>query len=376
MHYLDNAATTLMEPQLAKLCYDTMLKVYGNPSSLYKPGMEAERAMNHARAQVAATLGVTASEIYFTACGSESDNIALQGAAERTKNWAKNIVVTGFEHPAVYRTLELLADRGWEVRTIQPKADGHIDEEEFLAAVDKQTGLVAFMFVNNEIGTLLNPVALAKKIRAKNPRASIHVDGVQGWCKHPLKLSGGEIDSFALSGHKMHCPKGIGALYLRKNYRIGPVYGGGGQEKGLRPGTENVPYIVTLGAAAEQYGKTIQPRLVAAQQLNSLLREELAKREGILINSPEDASPYVLNFSIPGVRSETMLHFLESKEVYVSSGSACSKGAASHTLTAMGLPAARIDGALRVSFCDDTTKEDLFALLEGLDEGLATLQRR
>ena len=376
MHYLDNAATTLVEPQLAKLCYDTMLKVYGNPSSLYKPGMEAERAMNHARAQVAATLGVTASEIYFTACGSESDNIALQGAAERTKNWAKNIVVTGFEHPAVYRTLELLADRGWEVRTIQPKADGHIDEEEFLAAVDKQTGLVAFMFVNNEIGTLLNPVALAKKIRAKNPRASIHVDGVQGWCKHPLKLSGGEIDSFALSGHKMHCPKGIGALYLRKNYRIGPVYGGGGQEKGLRPGTENVPYIVTLGAAAEQYGKTIQPRLVAAQQLNSLLREELAKREGIRINSPEDASPYVLNFSIPGVRSETMLHFLESKEVYVSSGSACSKGAASHTLTAMGLPAARIDGALRVSFCDDTTKEDLFALLEGLDEGLATLQRR
>ena len=376
MHYLDNAATTLVEPQLAKLCYDTMLKVYGNPSSLYKPGMEAERAMNHARAQVAATLGVTASEIYFTACGSESDNIALQGAAERTKNWAKNIVVTGFEHPAVYRTLELLADRGWEVRTIQPKADGHIDEEEFLAAVDKQTGLVAFMFVNNEIGTLLNPVALAKKIRAKNPRASIHVDGVQGWCKHPLKLSGGEIDSFALSGHKMHCPKGIGALYLRKNYRIGPVYGGGGQEKGLRPGTENVPYIVTLGAAAEQYGKTIQPRLVAAQQLNSLLREELAKREGIRINSPEDASPYVLNFSIPGVRSETMLHFLESKEVYVSSGSACSKGAASHTLTAMGLPAARIDGALRVSFCDDTTKEDLFALLEGLDKGLATLQRR
>ena len=376
MHYLDNAATTLVEPQLAKLCYDTMLKVYGNPSSLYKPGMEAERAMNHARAQVAATLGVTASEIYFTACGSESDNIALQGAAERTKNWAKNIVVTGFEHPAVYRTLELLADRGWEVRTIQPKADGHIDEEEFLAAVDKQTGLVAFMFVNNEIGTLLNPVALAKKIRAKNPRASIHVDGVQGWCKHPLRLLGGEIDSFALSGHKMHCPKGIGALYLRKNYRIGPVYGGGGQEKGLRPGTENVPYIVTLGAAAEQYGKTIQPRLVAAQQLNSLLREELAKREGIRINSPEDASPYVLNFSIPGVRSETMLHFLESKEVYVSSGSACSKGAASHTLTAMGLPAARIDGALRVSFCDDTTKEDLFALLEGLDEGLATLQRR
>ncbi len=376
MHYLDNAATTVVDPELAKLCYDTMLEVFGNPSSLYKPGMIAERAVDHARAQVAATLGVTAAELFFTACGSESDNIALQGAAERTKNWAKNIVVTGFEHPAVYRTLELLAARGWEIRTVPPDAEGHIDETAFLDAVDKQTGVVAFMFVNNEIGTLLDPVALAKRVRAKNSRASIHVDGVQGWCKHPLRLSGGEIDSFALSGHKMHCPKGVGALYLRKNYRIGPVFGGGGQERGLRPGTENVPYIVTLGAAAEKYGKTIAPRLAAAGELNALLRAELARRPGVTVNSPADASPYVLNFSIPGVRSETMLHFLESKEVYVSSGSACSKGAASHTLTAMKLPAARIDGALRVSFCDTSTQEDVRALLDGLDEGLALLQRR
>ena len=376
MHYLDNAATTVVDPELAKLCYDTMLEVFGNPSSLYKPGMIAERAVDHARAQVAATLGGTAAELFFTACGSESDNIALQGAAERTKNWAKNIVVTGFEHPAVYRTLELLAARGWEIRTVPPDAEGHIDETAFLDAVDKQTGVVAFMFVNNEIGTLLDPVALAKRVRAKNSRASIHVDGVQGWCKHPLRLSGGEIDSFALSGHKMHCPKGVGALYLRKNYRIGPVFGGGGQERGLRPGTENVPYIVTLGAAAEKYGKTIASRLAAAGELNALLRAELARRPGVTVNSPADASPYVLNFSIPGVRSETMLHFLESKEVYVSSGSACSKGAASHTLTAMKLPAARIDGALRVSFCDTSTQEDVCALLDGLDEGLALLQRR
>lgn len=376
MHYLDNAATTVVDPELAKLCYDTMLEIFGNPSSLYKPGMVAERAVDHARAQVAATLGVTRAEITFTACGTESDNIALQGAVERTKNWAKNIVVTGFEHPAVYRTLELLAAQGWEIRAIPPDAGGHIDEAAFLDAVDKQTGLVAFMFVNNEIGTLLDPVALAKKVRAKNGRASIHVDGVQGWCKHPLKLSGGEIDSFALSGHKMHCPKGVGALYLRRNYRIGPVFGGGGQESGLRPGTENVPYIVTLGAAAEKYGRSIPARLAEAKKLNELLREELAKRGDITVNSPADASPYVLNFSIPGVRSETMLHFLESKEIYVSSGSACSKGAASHTLTAMRLPAARIDGALRVSFCDTSTEEDVRALLNGLEEGLGALQRR
>ena len=376
MHYLDNAATTVVDPQLAKICYETMMTVFGNPSSLYKPGMQAERAVDHARAQVAATLGVTAAEITFTACGSESDNIALQGAAERTEKWAKNIVATGYEHPAVARTLELLSRRGWEIRFVHPKPDGRIDEAEFLSAIDRETGVVTFMFVNNEIGTLLDPVALSQKIRAINHRASIHVDGVQGWCKHPLKLLGSEVDSFALSGHKMHCPKGIGALYLRKNYKIGPVFGGGGQERGLRPGTENVPYIVTLGAAAQAYGKTILPRLAAVQQLNLQLRDGLAELPGVVLNSPAEASPYVCNFSLPGVRSETMLHYLEQQEIYVSSGSACSKGAASHTLTAMGLPAPRIDGALRVSFCDTSSPQDVDALLVGLREGLTTLQRR
>ena len=338
--------------------------------------MQAERAVDNARAQVAATLGVTAAEITFTACGSESDNIALLGAAERTEKWAKNIVTTGYEHPAVARTLELLSRRGWEIRFVHPKMDGKMDEEEFLSAIDRETGIVTFMFVNNEIGTLLDPVALSKKISAINHRASIHVDGVQGWCKHPLKLLGSEVDSFALSGHKMHCPKGIGALYLRKNYKIGPVFGGGGQERGLRPGTENVPYIVTLGAAAETYGKTILPRLAAAQQLNLQLREGLTMLPGVVLNSPAEASPYVCNFSLPGVRSETMLHYLEQQGIYVSSGSACSKGAASHTLTAMGLPAPRIDGALRVSFCDTSSAQDVEALLAGLREGLTTLQRR
>lgn len=376
MHYLDNAATTVVDPELAQLCYTTMTTLFGNPSSLYKPGMEAERAVDHAREQVGTTLKAAAAEITFTACGSESDNIALQGAAERTKKWAKNIVVTGYEHPAVAKTLAMIAARGFEIRAIAPDSTGHIDTQAFLDAVDKETGLAAFMFVNNEIGTLLDPVALAKQIRAKNSRASIHVDGVQGWCKHPLDLSGGFIDSFALSGHKMHCPKGIGALYLRKNYHIDPIYGGGGQERGLRPGTENVPYIVTLGAAAAKYGPTVKTRLAETSRLNALLRRGLAARGDITINSPADASPYVLNFSLPGVRSETMLHFLEAKEIYVSSGSACSKGAASRTLTAMGLDRDRIDSALRVSFSDTSNEEDVRALLAALDEGLSVLSRR
>lgn len=376
MHYLDNAATTVVDPALADLCREAMTELFGNPSSLYTPGAKSEMAIDKAREQVAQTLGVTAAQITFTACGTESDNIALLGAAKKAKHWAANLVATGFEHPAVAKTLEALGKEGWEIRFVAPDAEGHVSEEALLDAVDSKTGLVTFMFVNNEIGTVQDVLGLAAKVRAKAPRAAIHVDGVQGWCKHPLNLKNSAIDSFALSGHKMHCPKGIGALYLRKNYKIDAAFCGGGQERGLRPGTENVPYIVTLGAAAEKYGATVAQRLAKVQELNRALRAELAGIEGILLNSPEDASPYVLNFSIPGVRSETMLHFLESREVYVSSGSACSKGAASHTLSAMGLPPQRIDGALRVSFCESSRQEDIDALAEGLREGLATLARK
>ena len=376
MHYLDNAATTVVDPALADLCREAMTELFGNPSSLYTPGAKSEMAIDKAREQVAQTLGVTAAEITFTACGTESDNIALLGAEKKAKHWAANLVATGFEHPAVAKTLEALGKEGWEIRFVAPDAEGHVSEEALLDAVDSKTGLVTFMFVNNEIGTVQDVLGLAAKVRAKAPRAAIHVDGVQGWCKHPLNLKNSAIDSFALSGHKMHCPKGIGALYLRKNYKIDAAFCGGGQERGLRPGTENVPYIVTLGAAAEKYGATVAQRLAKVQELNRALRAELAGIEGILLNSPEDASPYVLNFSIPGVRSETMLHFLESREVYVSSGSACSKGAASHTLSAMGLPPQRIDGALRVSFCESSRQEDIDALAEGLREGLATLARK
>lgn len=376
MHYLDNAATTVVDPKLAELCYDTMLTYFGNPSSLYAPGMWAQRRMDEARAQVAKSLGVTAETITFTACGTESDNIALLGAAEKNKKWAKNIVATGFEHPAVYRTLEKLEKQGWELRFVKPEPNGTLDAEKFQNAVDGATGIATFMFVNNEIGTVQDVAALSAAIRKKAPRAAIHVDGVQGWCKHPLDLSVLPVDSFALSGHKMHCPKGVGALYLRKNYKLGPVFGGGGQERGLRPGTENLPYIVTLGAAAEKYGFGIKKRLEQTAVLNAMLRQRLAKMEGVTLNSPEAASPYVLNFSLPGVRSETMLHFLEQKEIYVSSGSACSKGAASHTLTAMKLPKERIDGALRVSFCDESCESDVTALADALAEGLATLARK
>ncbi|MCI6640026.1 MAG: cysteine desulfurase [Pygmaiobacter massiliensis] len=376
LHYLDNAATTPVDPDIADLCCDTMKQLFANPSSLYTPGLRAQQAMETARRQVADSLWAEPDTITFTACGTESDNIALQGAAKRTAGWAKNIVTTGFEHPAVAHTLKLLEKQGWQLRVVNPEPDGTLNAEKFLQAVDKYTGIATFLFVNNETGALQDIARLAQQVREKAPRASIHVDGVQGWCKHPIHLPETAIDSFALSGHKMHAPKGIGALYLRKNYRLEAVYGGGGQERGLRPGTENLPYIVALGAVAERYGSGIKKRLEKAAALNERLRSALCGMEGIGLNSPADASPYVLNFSLPGIRSETMLHYLEQSGVYVSSGSACSKGAASRTLLAMGLAPQRVDSALRVSLSDRTTQEDIDALCEGLKSGMATLLRR
>ena len=201
------------------------------------------------------------------------------------------------------------------------------------------------------------------------------MDGVQAWLRRLVKLDTSGIDSYSVSGHKIHAPKGIGALYLRKNALIQPPFLGGGQEKGIRPGTENLPYIAGLALAADTLRRTLPARAKKIAALNRQLREGLADLEGIVINSPADALPEVLNLSLPGVRSETMLHFLEQREIYVSSGSACSKGAASHTLAAMGLPAGRVDSALRISFCADNTPEDVNALLEGLRDGLATLAR-
>ena len=376
MYYLDNAATTPVDPELAKICYETMTELFGNPSSLYTPGMKSEQAINKAREQVAATLGVTAQEIYFTACGTESDSIAILGAAQKNKKWATNIVTTGYEHPAVFKTLDKLAEQGWEIRTIKPSQEGTIDETELLNAVDSKTGLVTFMFVNNEIGSLIDITALARKVKEKTPRTSVHVDGVQGWCKHTAKLTASDVDTFAISGHKMRCPKGIGALYIRKNYIIDAAFVGGGQEKGMRPGTENIPYIVTLGAAAEKYGKTTEKRLAEVTRLNNLLRKELAEIKEVEINSPINGSPYILNFSIEDINSETMLHSLEETQVYVSSGSACSKGAQSHTLIAMDTPPSKINGAIRVSFCDMSTEKDIECLIKGLKEGIKTLLRR
>ena len=372
IHYLDNAATTMVNPDVIETITKAMAEHWANPSSLYTPGAHSELALNKARADVARTLGATAGEVYFTGCGSEGNNLAILGAA-RTRKWGKRIVCTGFEHPSVALPMQRLAQEGYDVQFVAPEADGHLNVDRMLELVDKNTILVAAMQVNNETGTAVDVARLAAGVKARNDRTAVHVDGVQAWMRVPVRLA--NIDSYSVSGHKIHAPKGIGALYLRKGYHIEPPYLGGGQEKGMRPGTENLPYAIGMAKAATLLSRTLPQRHKTLVELNTRLREGLKQFPEITLNSPEDAVPEVLNFSLNVIRSETMLHHLETMGVYVSSGSACSKGAASHTLTAMGLEPQRIDTAIRASFCADNTPEDVDALLEGLKTGLATLSR-
>ena len=350
LHYLDNAATTIVAPEVADVIDKAMREHWANPSSLYGPGARSEEALNAARAAVARTLGCKAKELYFTSCGSESNNLALLGAA-RTRTFGKDIVVSGFEHPSVQRPLKDLAKRGYNVTVVKPRADGTLDINEMLEHVGKNTILVACMMVNNEVGTRNDVERLAAEVKRRNSRTIVHVDAVQAWMRVPIKLD--NIDTLAVSGHKIHAPKGIGALYLsdRLVQAFQPPYLGGEQERGLRPGTENLPYAMGLAAAAARLAKTMKSRDTAMRALNQRLRDGLAAFPEVVLNSPADAVPEVLNFSTNCVNSQTFIEYLSGRHIYISGGSACDKGEPSHTLQAMGCDDLTIRTALRVSFC-------------------------
>ena len=374
IHYLDNAATTMVAPEVADVIDKAMREHWANPSSLYAPGARSEEALNSARAAIARTLGCKSKELYFTSCGSESNNLALLGAA-LTRNFGKGIVVSGFEHPSVQKPLERLAKMGYDVTVVNPKADGTLDLDEMLAHVDKNTILVACMMVNNEIGTRNDVERLAAAVKQKNSRTIVHVDAVQAWMRVPIKLA--NIDTLSVSGHKIHAPKGIGALYLsdRLVQAFQPPYLGGEQEREIRPGTENLPYAMGLAAAATRLAKNMKSRDAAVRALNQRMREGLSTFPEVVINSPDTAVPEVLNFSENCIKSETMLAFLAEKQIYVSSASACGRGQPSHTLAAMGRDPLAIDTAIRVSFCADNTPEDVDAFLNRFEDGMKHLQR-
>ena len=377
LHYLDNAATTMVDPAVADAIAAALRESWANPSSLYDPAVLAEHKLNAARAKIAKTLNCAAREIYFTACGSESNNLAILGAALPRQAWGNKIVTTGFEHPSVQLPIRALRDRGFDVAEVAPGADGRLDVQKLIDAVDKNTVLVACMAVNNETGAVQDIARLAAGVKAKNSRTAVHIDAVQAWLRIPLdlkKLPG--VDTLAVSGHKVHAPKGIGALYLCENQRqhLRPPYLGGHQERGIRPGTENLPYAVGLGLAAEQGARRMRAAAANAAALNAQLRAGLAALPGVTVHSPAGAVPEVLNFSTNCVNSQTFISYLNDRQIYVSGGSACDKGEPSHTLQAMGCDVRAVATALRVSFCAGNDEGDVAALLAALKDGLAELQ--
>ena len=374
--YYDNSATTRTREESAKLVYEMLTDCYGNPSSLHRRGFLAQQRLDKAREQTAATLGCQSGEIYFTSGGTEADNIAILGAARAQQRMGKKIVTTAIEHDAVLNTVKFLEGEGWEIVRLKPDREGKITAQQVLDAVDNQTVLVSMMAVNNEVGSVLPVAQVSRLLRKEYPRVLLHCDAVQAWCKQPLRLGKAlDVDFLSVSGHKIYAPKGCGALYVKKGSRLRPVSFGGGQEKNIRPGTEGIANLCAMGLSAQLLTAESAENHSRVTLIRDALLEGLTKLPDICINSPADATPYILNFSALGVRSEIMLHFLEEKSIYVSSGSACAKGGASHVLQAMGLERERADSAIRLSFGRYNTPEQVPLFLEALEEGLKRFRR-
>ncbi|MGN0541981.1 MAG: cysteine desulfurase family protein [Acutalibacteraceae bacterium] len=366
--YFDNSATTAPCCEAVKAVSDAMTRCWGNPSSLHFQGNLAKELLDNSREAIAARLSCKPEEIFFTSGGTESNNLAVRGAAYQMRRMGRRIVSTSIEHPSIDETLNKLEAEGFEVIKLKVDSFGRINEKELFAAVNSNTILITMMLVNNEVGTIM-PIQAAKRaaMAARSP-ALIHCDAVQAFGKMPIKPSALGVDLMTVSSHKIHGPKGVGALYVRKGVKIKPVTFGGEQEQKLRPGTEAMPAIAGFAAAARALPDP-QKELERISMLRDYMVSRLGELDGIVINSPPDALPFVTNISVLGIKSEPMLNFLSERGICVSSGSACSKGKKSHVLLQMGLDKKRLDSPLRISFSRFTTVQEIDALVLGISEG-------
>ena len=373
--YLDNSATTRVSRAAADKAYEMMRENYGNPSSLHTLGFAAEQELNAARKAVGALLGAPPECLYFTSGGTEANNLAVLGSVAAHPRDGKHIVTTAVEHSSVRMACDRLEQQGYEVTRLVPRADGTLPAETIVGACRADTVLVAVMLVNNEIGARFPLEEAVAEIRRRSPRAHIHCDAVQAAGKIPVKAERWGFDSLSASSHKIHGPKGCGVLYLRRGARVLPQHVGGKQEGGIRGGTEATPLIAAFGVAAAE----IPPFAAQAAHFEALRRrltDGLGDQPGVVFHLPDGGVPYIVHLSVPGLRSETVLHYLAQREIYVSSGSACAKGAKSPVLTAMGLPDAEIDSALRVSFDYGNTEEDVDAFVAAVRDAAHTLARK
>lgn len=346
---------------------------WGNPSSLHILGMNAEIAIDTARECIAKSIGATKKEIIFTAGGTEANNTAVMSALHR-KNRGNRIITTAIEHPSVLNALYSLESFGFEIIQLKPNSSGVINLCDLENALNEKTVLVSIMLVNNEVGSIQPIKQAATLIRKKSPNAFFHCDAVQGFGKMPINVKDLGVDMLTASGHKIHAPKGIGFLYCSQKTHITPLLQGGGQENGMRSGTESVPLITALQGAVEEL-PNLKTSLEKQRELYNYAKKLLLNKGIATINSTDDGLPYVLNVSVNGYRSETLLHFLERENIFVSSGSACSKGTTSYVLKEMGKDTKAIDSALRISFSRYNTKEDIDVLVSLLEKATKTLRK-
>ncbi len=371
--YLDNAATTKVCPEAAEAAVRCMTEAFGNPSSTHGPGREARALLKAARTAVAVSLGAAPEEIFFTAGGTEGDNWAIRSGAQLMRHKGRHIVSSEAEHAAVLRTLDHLESQGYEITRLSPAKDGSIHAEDVIAALRPDTVLVSLMLVNNETGAITDIPGIARAMKKNGSSALLHTDAVQGYMKLPFTAKNLGADMITLSAHKIHAPKGTGALYIRRGLRLPPLMLGGGQEDGRRSGTENMPGICAFSAAvnAARKDKAAHARMAALRELCvGTLRETLPTLTVI-----GGGAPHIMNLSLPGYRSEVLLNYLDGRGIFVSKGSACKKGARSHVLAAMGLPAPVIDGSIRVSLCRFTTEEEILRFCAALKDAADSLIR-
>ncbi len=363
--YLDNAATTKPHPTVVDAMVRVLTEDYGNPSSLHHKGVAAEHIVTSAREAIAQSLGASPEEIIFTSGGTEANNLAIRGVAALSRG--RHLITTTTEHSSVLAAFRALIEEGFELTELKVDRVGRVSAAQVHEALRPDTALVSVMAVNNEIGTIQPIDEIARVVhrrQAEGHRVVLHVDGVQAWGKIPLHLGRLGLDLVALSGHKVHGPKGIGVLYIRRGVRLAPLQRGGDQERQIRPGTENVAGIAGIGAAARLLGQDREEVTTRLQRLRTQLLEQLQEVPDVRINSPrEGVAPHILNVAFPGIRGETLLHRLEMDGVFLSTGSACHSHATtpSHVLLAIGLPEDDASASLRFSLSRFTTAEEVDA---------------
>lgn len=377
--YLDNSATTRCSKAAADKMVLLLTEDFGNPSSLHMKGVIAEKYINEAKKKIARTLKCQEKEIVFTSGGTESNNLAIIGSAMANQRAGKHIITTQVEHASVANTMKFLEDNGFEITYLGVDHDGRISLDELKAAMRPDTILVSIMQVNNEIGAVMPVEEAGKLIKEINPSTLFHVDAIQSYGKLHISPKNMNCDLLSVSGHKIHGPKGSGFLYIKDKTKIKPIIYGGGQQKGMRSGTENVPAIAGLGVAAEEIYTDLDTKIEEMYALKSHFINEVTRIDGVTVNGLTDktSAPHIVSVSVQGVRAEVILHTLEDKNIYVSAGSACSsnKPAVSATLKAIGLPKELLDSTVRFSFCVDTTIEEIDYAVKVMQDVVPKLQK-